>query len=78
MACPLLIAVQAIIEIQHIGLNMDYFIIFSMSNLLGLLITYFYLVKKAKIITLIALIKGAWIYGTIISMLIAIPYYLYN
>jgi hypothetical protein len=57
---------------------MDYFIIFSMSNLLGLLITYFYLVKKAKIITLVALIKGAWIYGTIISMLIAIPYYLYN
>lgn len=57
---------------------MDYFIIFSVSNLLGLFITYFYLVKKTKVITSIALIKGAWIYGTIISMLIAIPYYLYN
>lgn len=57
---------------------MDYIIIFSVSNLLGLFITYFYLVKKTKVITSIALIKGAWIYGTIISMLIAIPYYLYN
>jgi hypothetical protein len=42
-----------------------------------LFITYFYLVKKAKVITLAALMKGTWIYGTIISMLIAIPYYLY-
>jgi hypothetical protein len=59
------------------GTNMDYLIIFSISNFLALFITYFYLVKKAKVITLAALMKGTWIYGTIISMLIAIPYYLY-
>jgi hypothetical protein len=59
-------------------INMDYFLIFTLSNIVALFITYSYLIKKAKVITLPALIKGTWIYGTIISMLIVIPYYLYT
>ncbi|MEO0048095.1 MAG: hypothetical protein RLZZ410_1054 [Pseudomonadota bacterium] len=57
---------------------MDYFLIFTLSNVAALFITYSYLMKKAKVITLPALIKGTWIYGTVISMLIVIPYYLYT
>jgi hypothetical protein len=74
----LVVADRAIINSALKGFNMDYFLIFTLSNVVALFITYSYLIKKAKVITLPALIKGTWIYGTIISMLIVIPYYLYT
>jgi hypothetical protein len=57
---------------------MDYFFIFLISNIAALFITYSYLLRRAKVITLMALLKGTWIYGTIISLVIVIPYHLYS
>ena len=57
---------------------MDYFFIFLISNVAALFITYSYLIRRTKVITMTALLKGTWIYGTIISLVIVIPYHLYS
>jgi hypothetical protein len=57
---------------------MDYFFIFLLSHIAALFITYAYLIRHAKVVTMTALLKGTWIYGTIISLVIVVPYHLYS
>lgn len=57
---------------------MDYLLIFIFCYGLGFLISFSFLLKNAKVISMTALLKDTFAYGFTISLVVVITYYLYT
>jgi hypothetical protein len=55
---------------------MDYIIIFFLSYFFAFVTTLIKLLRVAKVIKPVAILKGTFIFGSFLGLLVSIPYYL--